>query len=76
MLVLAQTSVRSNTRFLVGIVSSLDICDVVADDQFLIVFCSAIASHGTDYVVFGMLNNMPVLESCQISESKSLVIKQ
>lgn len=43
MLVLAQTSVRSNTRFLVGIVSSLDICDVVADDQLsiVIVFCSA-----------------------------------
>lgn len=41
MLVLAQTSIRSNTRFLVGIVSSLDICDVVADDQFSIVFCSS-----------------------------------
>ena len=38
---LAQTSVRSNTRSLVGIVSSLDICDVVADDQLSIVFCSA-----------------------------------
>ena len=38
---LAQISVRSNTRSLVGIVTSLDICDVVADDQLSIVFCSA-----------------------------------
>lgn len=41
MLVLAQTSVCSNTGSLVVIVSSLDICDVVADDELSIVFCSA-----------------------------------